>query len=129
MAFACAEESETYTSMNYRYILLPDGTAEIVGYTGDDKELEIPSQLDGHTVTSIGDSAFFWHSSLIYVSIPDSVTSISDDAFSDCYSLTSVSIPDSVTSINEEAFSYCLSLASVSIPNCITSIGNAAFYS
>ena len=48
-------------------------------------------------------------------SIPDSVTSIGDGAFLYCSSLTSVVIPDSVTSIGSSAFYGCSSLTSVYI--------------
>ncbi len=56
------------------------------------------------SVTSIGDSAFAWCTSLTSITIPDSVTSIDDSAFAWCISLTSVTIPDSVTSIGSDAF-------------------------
>ena len=59
--------------------------------------------------------------------IPNSVTSIGDVAFSFCTSLASVTIPDSVTSIGDFTFSYCESLTSVTIPDSVTSIGHYAF--
>ena len=80
-------------------------------------------------VTSIGDSAFSYCASLTSVTIPDSVTSIGWSAFAGCTSLTSVTIPDSVTSIGSLAFSGCTSLTSVTVPDSVTSIGDAAFAS
>ena len=91
-------------------------------YKGKKAEVIIP---DG--VTSIGDSAFYYCSSLTSVVIPNSVEFIGDNAFSFCSSLTSVVIPNSVTSIGESAFYYCPSLTSVVIPNSVTSIGKCAF--
>ncbi len=66
-------------------------------------------------------------------SIPDNVTSIGEWAFLYCSSLTSVTIPDSVTSIGVRAFSACRNLTNVTIPDSVTSIGvyafdNTAFY-
>ena len=85
----------------------------------------IPS--DG-SVTSIGDYAFAYCTSLASVAIPDSVTSIGGSAFDNCTSLTSVTIPDSVTSIGIGAFAGCTSLTSVTIPDSVTSMGGSAFY-
>ena len=78
-------------------------------------------------VTSIGDSAFSYCSSLTNITIPDSVTSIGDSAFSGCWDLTSITIPDSITTIGESAFSGCSGLTSITIPNSVTSIGAYAF--
>ena len=80
------------------------------------------------SVTSIGDSAFRYCSSLTSVTIGDSVTTIGEYAFADCSSLTSVTIGNSVTTIVDEAFCYCSSLTSVTIGNSVTTIGDSAFY-
>jgi len=78
-------------------------------------------------VTSIGDYAFYYCSSLAGITIPDSVTSIGDWAFYSCSRLASVTIPDGVTEIGDYAFAGSESLASVSIGNGVTSIGGWAF--
>ncbi|MCR4736917.1 MAG: leucine-rich repeat protein, partial [Bacteroidales bacterium] len=81
-----------------------------------------------YSVTSIGDYAFDYCTSLTSITIPNSVTSIGNYAFWGCSSLTSITIPNSVTSIGDYAFSHCSSLTSITIPNSVTSIGNYAFY-
>ena len=121
-------ERETFTSGDYEYALLDDGTVEITGYNGKAEKLTIPDTLAGKKVTSIGDMAFHWRSSLTSISIPNSVTSIGDYAFSWCKSLTSITIPDSVTAIGDYVFYGCTSLTSVSIPDSVTAIESWAFY-
>lgn len=104
------DERETFTSGDYEYALLDDGTIEITKYNGSADHLAIPATLDGKTVTAIGDSAFYFCDSLTTVSIPDSVTTIGNGAFSECDSLTTVTIPDSVTAIGYYAFDNCFNL-------------------
>ncbi|MCI6034979.1 MAG: leucine-rich repeat domain-containing protein, partial [Firmicutes bacterium] len=55
--------------------------------------IEIPKEIDGIAVTSIGGMAF-----------------------SDCRGLTSITIPEGVTSIGYSAFSGCSGLTSITIP-------------
>ena len=88
----------------------------------------VKSAVIADGVTSIGEKAFLYCTSLTSVTIPDSVTSIGSGAFYYCTSLTSVTIPGSVTSIGAEAFYNCTSLTSVTIPNSVTSIGDSAFF-
>jgi len=114
----------------YNYI--NDGTELEVKMAYHSGDLNIPAEVtyEGKTlpVTSIGESAFFWSTSLTSVTIPNSVTTIGASAFSRCTGLTSVTIPNSVTTIESEAFSYCTGLTSAPIPNSVTTIGASAFY-
>ena len=80
-----------------------------------------------NSVTSIGDGAFAYGSSLTGIEIPNSVTWIGDGAFYWCSSLTSIEIPNSVTSIGDGTFNGCKWLTSIEIPNSVTSIGYGAF--
>lgn len=58
------------SSGDYTYRVLEDNTAEILGYSGIAAEVEIPSEIDGLSVTGIGDLAFGECANLISVSCP-----------------------------------------------------------
>lgn len=91
----------------------------------------IPSSVTynetAYTVTSIGNYAFTYCSSLTSVTIPSSVKSIGDYTFFNCSSLNFVTIPTTITNIGGSAFTGCSSLTSVTIPSSVTSIGDHAF--
>ncbi len=116
------------TESGIKWGLTKDGEITIAGYSGNSTYVEIPSTINRHSVTSIGNYAFRGCSSLTSIEIPSSVTSIGEYAFSDCSNLTSISIPSSVTSIGVGAFSYCNNLTSINIPSSVISIGRDAFY-
>ena len=117
-------------SMGLKYELNSDEESYSVTGRGNctDKDIVIPRTHNGLPVTSIGDYAFDYCTSLTSVVIPDSVTSIGEWAFYNCDSLTSIVIPDSVTSIGDFAFCDCTSLTSVVIGDSVTTIGDYAFY-
>ncbi len=71
---AFAEEQKTYSAGSFTYALREDDTAEIVAYHGRAKTLAIPDELDGNSVTAIGDEAFAECTELCTVMIPESVT-------------------------------------------------------
>lgn len=96
----------------------------ITDYVGESKDVIIPSEINGVSVISIGDSAFECKN-LTSVTIPSSVTSLGKYAFA-VNGLTSIIIPSSVTSMGTGVF-YSNLLTSVTIPNSITSIEDWAF--
>ena len=106
-----------------------DDAATLVRYFGSDSKVDIPAELGGKPITSIGNDAFAHCSSLTEVTIPKSVTSIGKFAFESCSSLTKVIIAEGVTSIGRAAFGHCSSLTEVTIPEGVTSIGESAFQS
>ena len=118
--------------LSYRIYQKPDGTqyVEITDCDASAKEaIEIPKEIKGIAVTSIGSKAFYWCSGLTSIEIPAGVTSIGEYAFSGCSRLTSIKIPAGVTSIGEYAFSGCSGLKSIEIPAGVTSIGDSVFRS
>ena len=104
-----------------------NGANYLLGYTGSDKEIELPEDYNGENY-EIYDYAFYNRDDITSVVISDSVTRIGREAFYFCTGLKSVTIGNSVTSIDYGAFKYCEGLTSVTIPNSVKSIGIYAFH-
>lgn len=112
----------------YQYKVLDDGTAEIIGCSGSPAILDIPSEIDGYTVTSIGSSAFYRYTSLTSVTFPDTVKKIGSNAFYFCYQLTTLILPPQLEIIGYQAFYDCRNVTgNILIPDTVTSIGSGAF--
>lgn len=124
----------SYKGYNYAYTVNTDGTATIAKFRGPVKPtnhlyvIDIPAELDGYTVTGIGDSAFYECYYLRDITIPQSVTSIGDSAFEACDGLESVTINNAATSIGDYAFARCKYLTTVLSGEHITRIGENAFW-
>lgn len=80
-----AKAAEVYG--DFTYTVLEDGSVEISKYTGAGGTVEIPEEIDGKKVTSIGYNAFYNCSSLTEINILSSVTSIGWNAFNGCDNL------------------------------------------
>ena len=112
--------AEDFSVDGIYYNILADKTNEVEVTSGSTKysgSVTIPETVtyDGTTysVTSIGEWAFAYCSSLTSITIPNSVTSIGRYAFLGCSGLTSITIPNSVTSIGENPFDGCSGLTSI----------------
>lgn len=108
------------------FITLPqvDGdriTVNLVGYTGNAKEVVIPSGVD------VIYKMAFAYSNITKVEIPEGIRSIGDSAFEECENLTEVVIPATVKTIGQKAFYYCEGLKQVIIPASVTNVGYYAF--
>lgn len=117
--------AETYGDLTYEKY---DDHIEITDCDYDAVSIDIPAEIDGLPVTSIGEGAFAHCENLTSVTIPNSVTYIGDSAFEYCHGLISATISGSVTSIGSWMFCDCYSLTSITIPDGVTSIGSWAFF-
>ena len=123
-----------------------DGTATVVGYTGEITDVVIPDYVvvSGKTykVTIITNYAFADCNSLISVTIPDSVVSLTGDMlvvhgsggntnsghqFSECSNLKNVTIGNGVKFLPYRCFESCTSLENVQIGCGVRGIGQEAF--
>lgn len=96
--------AETLKSGDYEYTVYGD-SATITRYTGSEKELVVPSELQGKTVVYIGFNAFANNKSITSVTIPESVSYISHGAFSGCTNLASIDLPEKPLQLRGSSFS------------------------
>ena len=112
---------------NFEYSLYDESSVEITAYKGNERNLIIPSEIDGYTVKSIGDCAFEGSTGLNSLTIPSSVEFINWYAFDNCSGLRTLVISEGVKEICRGAFNGCSSLTNVIIPNSVTLIDIGAF--
>ena len=103
-----------------------DNTLVSVNYeiSGD---IEIPENINGTQILSIGNNAFSNQNNLLSVTIPNTITNIDTSAFEGCSYLQSVTLSTNLIAIGSSAFKGCASLESISIPNSVTHIDTSAF--
>ena len=133
---AGAEETGTYGDFTYTKY---DTHIEITGCDKNAETVEIPSEIDGLPVTTIGGETFSECTSLTSVTIPNSVTTIKSDAFEECTSLTAIDISEQnpkYTSVDGIVYNKNITKllrcpvgkTSVTIPDSVTTIEEDAFY-
>lgn len=87
---------------NYTYELLDDGTAKITNYTGKAKHLILPSTLEKHSVTEIGNNIFQYAEYLESVMISQDIKNIASDAWKGCTNLKSISVDSKNTNFSSQ---------------------------
>ena len=98
----------------YSYKMIEGSDAvEITAYTGNEANVVIPSEIDGHPVKAIGKEAFYNNKDLVQVTIPDGVTVVDESAFAFCTNLETVNCTNSIKNINMHAFLGCMALKDV----------------
>lgn len=107
------------SSMNL-YLVDNDGHLDLSEYEGKIKTIEAGAFSKVEIESGINP--------LQSIVLPKGITTIGDDAFSYNTSLTSIKIPNTVTTIGKRAFRGCTNLTSIEIPDSVTYIGDYCFY-
>ena len=103
-----------------------DGTASIYSYSGSDTDVVVPENINGYTVTRIGDWAFK-NKNMETVELPHTVKEIGECAFTNCTNLKAITLPEGLTTLGKEMFHNCDSLKTVKLPGSIATISESAF--
>lgn len=91
----------------FKYDVNDDDTATIIGLTDKgklDSKLNVPDEIDGHKIVSIGREAFRDDTCVTEVVIEEGVESIAENVFLNCTSLKDISFPSSIKEIGTSAF-------------------------
>jgi hypothetical protein len=131
---SCGKKDDTpkeLTSGDYTYVVLEDGTIKITKYNGTSDEIErdLPSEIDGKTVTVIGKEAFAGAEGLTVVNFPTGLVKIEERAFAEssikkAFMYRSKSLKE----IGAEAFSKCPNLVQVDMSSSLETVGEKAFF-
>ena len=117
---------------DYQYKINDDDTVTVTKYVGLGGDVQIPSEIDGKIVTTLGNyfiekGAFQDSNTITSVVIPEGIAEILDSGFQGCSNLESAIIPASVTLLGNCVFDNCPSLQSVYFEGDAPRIGNYVF--
>ena len=123
---------DTKTYGEYQYKVDEDGKVTLTRYVGPGGDIQIPSEIDGKPVTSLGvgfmqKDELEGNDTVTSVTIPEGVIEIQDNAFQSCPNLKSVKIPASMRLIMHCAFDNCPALRSVYFEGDAPQTGNFVF--
>lgn len=111
-------ETEYYGSEN---------SIAIKKYIGSEKNVTIPSVINGRNVVALLDGVFMSNSEIETVVIPEGVKQIGENCFNNCSHLKNVTLPDSLERIGNFAFYRCMLLEKIEIGKALTEMGNSVF--
>lgn len=99
-----------------------NGKITITKYSGTEEVVEIPAEINGVPVTTIGTRAFQNCTTIKQLTIPEGVTAIKTGAFSGCENLEQLYYNCSLTSIGTTPFLKCTALKTIYIGENVSTI-------
>ena len=128
--FASAEEIELNKKSDgdFEYIKIKDNTEiAIVGYTGSDAIITVPSSVNSTDVTTIGPNCFKDNTTVTEIKLNSAVVTLEEGAFMGCTALKKVTGMDSLTKICASAFEGCSSLTEFKVPDSVIAVPERCF--
>lgn len=109
--------SKTGTEGVFTYTITPDENGGAVTITKCASSVtgtvEIPSTIEGVTVTTVGSLAFKGCKNMTSVVLPEGLTTLEQWAFYSCTGMTAITISLSLTTVGNAAFDNCRALSEV----------------
>lgn len=146
MSGVIAKAAETIEWGDYEYVVTYKNEITIKNYMGNDREVTVPSHIDGIPVTEIGDysfngkrrknsdgSGFENHPNernnkrIRRVVIPSTVKTIGEYAFGNIERLKEVVFGEGPETIEPFAFAHCPKLEKISLPDSLVNFSLLAF--
>ncbi len=134
------DDANAITCGDYEYILNEDDTATLSRYLGEDAEIIVPAEVDGHNVAILGGGIFANKDYITSVALPKTLTELKDSCFYGCTALETISVADGNTAFqlkDDVLFSadgtklYCYPPAkegtSYAVPDGVVEIWSSAF--
>ncbi|MBQ3791959.1 MAG: leucine-rich repeat protein [Clostridia bacterium] len=102
-------------------------SATITGYTGDSRDLVLPSYAGGVPVTAVAPYAFAYRAAIESVVLPGSLQDTGENSFIGCSNLKKIVLSEGITEIARGTFNDCPSLSEITFPSTLRVIGIVAF--
>ena len=83
-----ASAAEPEPAASFKYEVMENGEIKLTSYTGNEKMVTVPSQIDGYIVSTISAGTFREHDNMTYLYIPENITLIEDEALPQTNRLT-----------------------------------------
>lgn len=116
---------ETPAESDFDFESVADGV-KIVSYTGAATSINVPETLGGSNVVEIGQAAFN-DAGIVAIKLPDTLVKVGESAFYYCTTLNEVVLGQNTTEISYSAFMGCLALTSIKLADSVKIIGDEAF--
>ena len=113
--------------MEFKFEILQDGNARLVEAIGEDKVVSIPDTWEDHSVTVIGERAFYGRREIKRVRLPKHLKKLEAYVFAECRFLEQMELPEEIEYIGNYCFYNCIRLIRIDLPDTIASMGYGAF--
>lgn len=108
----------------WSYAVLDDSYARIVGYEGAARHLQVPAEISGKPIVSIGPGALSLNDRVQEIVCPDAVVEIGNGAFRGDTALRRLVLPANTGEFDSSWIAQCTALEELILPDTMETIGH-----